>query len=390
MDRRCFVRVLSGVAAATFSGVRDTLGAPRRVGIVGGGIIGSSIAYHLARRGADVTLFEKAEPASGATANSFAWVNATFSKKPHHYHLLNRLGALGYRHLEAELGGDLRVRWGGSIEWYASSERARWLREQVELHQAWGYPTRLIEPEEFEKLEKNLEPGEVLAASWSEEEGSLDPVKTTQTLVDHARRAGARIVYPCEVENVDVKWGRLRGVTTSQGSFAVDVLVIAAGVETPAIAAKVGLEVPLVDSPGVLAHTRPASPLIERVVLSPGAHMKQHLDGRVVAGMGFGAAPVTEASREEGERILASGRTYLPGLSELELERVTLGWRPLPRDGYPIVGFSAGAPDIYLAVMHSGVTLTPIVGRLAAIEILDGVDVDLLSSYRLARFDKRA
>ena len=114
--------------------------------------------------------------------------------------------------------------------------------------------------------------------------------------------------------------------------------------------------------------------------------MKQKFDGRLVAGMGFGATPVTEATDEEGEKILASGKTYLPGLEQLELERVTLGFRPLPKDGHPILGFPEGAPDVYLTVMHSGVTLCPVVGRLAAIEILDGVNVELLEHYRYERF----
>jgi glycine/D-amino acid oxidase-like deaminating enzyme len=151
----------------------------------------------------------------------------------------------------------------------------------------------------------------------------------------------------------------------------------------------VGVDVPLVESPGVLAHTQPASLLVERVVLSPGAHVKQKLDGRIVAGMGFGAAPSSVGTEEEGERVLEAGRAYVPGLAKLSLERVTLGFRPLPKDGYPLVGFPEGAPGVYLAVMHSGVTLSPIIGRLAALEILDGVEVELLSSYRHSRFDSK-
>jgi glycine/D-amino acid oxidase-like deaminating enzyme len=370
--------------------MRRGLTAPRRVGIVGGGILGSSICYHLARRGAAVTLFEKLRPASGATANSFAWINATFAKRPFHYFQLNHLGALGYRHLDEELDGALEVQWGGSLEWYSTAERARWLRQEVASHQRWGYPVRMIGVDEFKKLEKNVEPGEVLAASWSEEEGSLDPVLATEALLERAKSLGATVVYPAEVTGVDLRWGRLGGVRTSAGAFELDVLVLAAGVDTPRLASMAGIDVPLVESPGVLAHTKPADRLIERVVLSPGAHMKQKPDGRIVAGMGFGAAPSTEETREEGERVLASGRKYLPGLAKLELERVTRGFRPLPRDGYPVVGFASGAPDVYLTVTHSGVTLCPILGRLAAVEILDGVEVELLSPYRQSRFEKQA
>ncbi len=388
MNRRRFFQVFSGVAVAALP-ARWVPAALRRIGVVGGGIVGASIAYHLARRGAEVTLFEKTKPASGATANSFAWINATFSKKPRHYYQLNRLAALGYRHLERELGGDLEVQWGGSLEWYHEPERAKWLRQQVASHQSWGYPTRLVGMEEFRKLERNVEPGDVSAASWSEEEGDIDPVRAAEVLVDHARRQGARVVFPCEVTAIDQKWGNLTGVRTTAGDFELDVVVVAAGVDTAKVAAMVGIDVPLVESPGVLAHTKPGERVIDRVVLSPGAHMKQKLDGRLVAGMGFGAAPSNLGTEEEGQKVLEAGRKYLPALANLSLEKVTRGFRPLPKDGYPVIGFPEGAPGVYLAVMHSGVTLCPLVGRLAALEILDGVEVDLLASYRLSRFDSK-
>ena len=65
---------------------------------------------------------------------------------------------------------------------------------------------------------------------------------------------------------------------------------------------------------------------------------------------------------------------------------MTLGWRPLPADEFPIVGTAGSRSDVYLAVMHSGVTMSPLMGRLAAIEILDGVAAQPLEPYRLSRF----
>ena len=76
----------------------------------------------------------------------------------------------------------------------------------------------------------------------------------------------------------------------------------------------------------------------------------------------------------------------LPGLERLGVEKMTQGFRPLPADGFPIVGFAPGRRDVYLAVMHSGVTLGALVGRLAATEMLDGVEAEPLTPYRLERF----
>lgn len=170
--------------------------------------------------------------------------------------------------------------------------------------------------------------------------------------------------------------------------LAADVIVVAAGVDTPRVAHMAGLSVPLKDSPGPLAHTTPLDRAVQRVVVGPGAHMKQQLDGRVVTGTSFGPSAITETSAEQGVRILSSSARFLPGLARAELEQVTLGWRPLPQDNYPIVGFASGAPQVYLAVMHSGVTLAPLVGRLVSMELLDDVRVELFEPYRLERFSE--
>jgi len=77
---------------------------------------------------------------------------------------------------------------------------------------------------------------------------------------------------------------------------------------------------------------------------------------------------------------------FLPGMKGAPLERVTLGWRVMPRDEYPIIGFADACPNLYVAAMHSGITLAPLVGQFAAPEILDGARIELLQPYRPAGF----
>jgi glycine/D-amino acid oxidase-like deaminating enzyme len=134
-------------------------------------------------------------------------------------------------------------------------------------------------------------------------------------------------------------------------------------------------------------HTPPQPRLLERVVLSPLAHMKQKRDGRIVTGSGFGGSPTTQADRAAGEKFLKTASQVLPEFAKMDVEKVTLGWRPLPQDEFPIVGFPPNRRDVYITVMDSGVTLSPLIARLASIEILDGVDVEPLATYRLARFN---
>jgi glycine/D-amino acid oxidase-like deaminating enzyme len=385
MKRREFIETCAGLAvSACFPG--QVIAAASRVVIVGGGIIGASIAYHLARRGAQVALLEKLRPACGATEKSFAWLNATFSKQPREYFNLNLLGMHGWRRLELELPGELAIQWGGSVEWYPAGAEAEELRREVPRHQSWGYATHFVDEAEFHRLMPAVTPGPIASASFSEQEGTLDPVQAVSVLLSAAKQAGAMVHYPCEVTGIELFGGRVRGVETACGRFESDALVLAAGVDTPRLAALAGIKVPLKDSPGVFAHTVPRPRLLERVALGPGAVIKQGPDGRIITGTSFAGTEGTDATRTRGEQLLREAGRFLPGLKDAGVDNMTLGWRVMPKDEFPIVGFADRCPNLYIAAMHSGVTLAPIVGQLVALEILDGARVDLLSPYRLSRF----
>jgi len=142
----------------------------------------------------------------------------------------------------------------------------------------------------------------------------------------------------------------------------------------------------LKESPGLLAHTAPAPRMLERLAFAPGANIKQNPDGRIVTGSDFGSASTLDTSKEFGEKLLEKARRFLPRIKEARLETVTLGHRVLPKDDHPIVGFVKSCPNLYVAAMHSGVTLSPLIGQVAAAEILDGTSVDLLKDYRPSRF----
>lgn len=385
MDRRRFIELSAGISVAALAPA-SAWSAPQHVVVVGGGILGASIAYHLARRGARVTLCEKAHPAAGATGKSFAWINATFSKQPRHYHDLNVLGMEGWRQLEGEFSGDLQIQWGGCVEWYPPGRKAGQLREEVARLREWGYVAHTVDLVEFRQLLPFILPGPFAAASYSEREGTLDPVRTTQTILAKAKQLGAQVLYPCEAGKLMLTGGRVEALETTHGMMKLDALVLASGVDTPRLAAMAGVKVPLKESPGVLAHTKPLAPLVDRVALGPEAHLKQNPDGRVVTGSDFGGSPVTDTSRKFGEKLVERAARYLPELARLDLDEVTLGWRVMPLDEYPILGFANACPNLYIAATHSGVTLAPAVGQFAAAEILEGARVEMLAPYRPSRF----
>lgn len=380
MHRRTVLELFAGLAVA---GVPSLAQAPRRVVVAGGGIIGANIAYQLVTRGAEVTLVERAQPGAGATANSFAWINA--KKRPRDYFNLSRMGLQAWRQLDREFSGTLPLVWGGSVEWRADDTRGAELRAQIRDFRQWGYGVREIDAAGLRALEPRLVPGPLVAAAHWEDEAHIDPVGVTGMVVKKAQMNGARVEYPAEVTALELAGGRLRAVRTTKGDIEADVLVVACGTDTPRVAAMAGVRVPLKDAPGVLVHVRPAARLIDRVALAPMGNIKQKPDGRIVTGSDF-ASGGGDTSREAGERHLQRMASVLPELGKATVEKMTRGFRPMPADGFPIVGFAPGRPDVYVAVMHSGVTLGPLVGRLAATEILDGVRVDSLAAYRLERF----
>lgn len=387
MHRRHFVRLagLTAGALATRS-LRLSARAPQKIVVIGGGIMGASIAYHLAKRGAAVTLLEKKAPATGATANSFAWINAG-SKRPRGYYELNHLGMAGWRRLQGELGpSTLVVQWGGTVQWQDAPERAEAFRKAVLAQQAWGYNTHLVDVPEMRRLVPALEPGPVSAASFCEEEGTVDPVGATTLLLQAAASHGAVVRHPAEVTGLDLAGATVRGVKVGSETIAADAVVIATGVDMPSLGRMLGVDVPMEESPGLLAHTRPHARLVDRVLVAPGATLKQLPNGEIVAGVDFGGSPSRDTSPAMGRKLLEGASRFVPRLKDATLDRVTLGFRVLPADGQPVIGRVTSRPNVYLAAMHSGITLSPAVGQLATLELLDQVDVEILRPYRLDRF----
>jgi glycine/D-amino acid oxidase-like deaminating enzyme len=385
VNRRKIIQLLGGATLASYTRGLHAAAADRVV-VVGAGIMGASIGYHMAKRGAQVIILERDRPVAGASRNSFAWLNAG-SKAPRTYYELNMLGMLGWRRLNLEIGPTLPIQWGGSVQWTDQQELAESYRRGIQDQQREGYSVRLVDGDEIKQLLPKTEPGTIAAASFADQEGTLDPVGATEALLDKAKSFGATLRYPCEVTGLEIIAGQVRGVKTTQGTIEADKVVLAAGNGIPLLASAASLSVPLIESPGVLAHTVPLPRLLTRVAISNRATLKQNPDGRIVTGTDFGGTPGVQATREEGEKLLVAAAKYLPSLKASQLDFVTLGHRVLPKDGHPMIGASKIYSNVYVVATHSGMTLAPIFGQLAAIEVLDGARIDLLELFRPERFD---
>ena len=398
MNRRLLLKL---IAAATVAGCGPRGSATKnlRIVVAGAGIVGASIAYHLAKTGASVTVIDKKAPASHASRSTFAWINATWAKTPRNYHSLSQDSVSNWKDLHRSL--DLPVRWGGSLEWYVEEERQEKLAGQILEQLAWGERARMVDADELAVLEPNVDFGGATRAAFSENDGTVDPILATRQLLKAAEGLGATVQYPCELTGVSLQKDRLVAVETSLGPLEADKLVLATGAAPEAGLRFAESDIPQLSRPGVIVTTKPMPRCINRIIAAPGIHMHQRDDGRLVVGEQEGAPqneahalrlngrpndfPEQEIADQHAARMFEVAKRFAPCTAGAEIESVHIGWRPLPIDGHPVLGASPARPDVYLAVMHSGVTLAPIVGQLAAHELTEGDAVARLEEFRPGR-----
>lgn len=398
MDRRTLLKLLS-ISALAGCGDHSTKAKNLRVVIAGAGIVGASIAYHLAKSGVSVTVIDSRGPATHASRGTFAWINATWAKQPRHYHQFNQDGLANWKDLQQLL--NLRVRWGGSLEWFDNETRQEQLSIQIAEQIAWGEPARMIHESEIAKLEPNLKIESGLYAAYSPNDGAVDPVLATKKLLKAAEGFGATVVYPCELIGTSISSGRLISVETTTGTFKADKLVLATGAASELPKSVAGIDIPQRSTPGIIAITKPMPRLLNRIIVAPGIHMHQRDDGRIILGEQEGA-PKNEAhtlrlkgrpnafpedifAQQHGSRMLNIAKQFIPEILDAVIDNVYIGWRPLPIDGHPVLGVNPDRSDVYLAIMHSGVSLAPIVGQLTAHELIEGVNIKQLQQYRPTR-----
>ena len=367
----------------------------KKVVIVGAGIIGATLGYHLSRRkGITVTLLERDVPGAGASGHSFAWANA-FGKDPRDYHTLNRRSLDMWYRLAHHLDTDIGIRYGGEMRWENNPQRATQLRERIQQIQAWGYPCRLITSDEMLALEPHLHPGTVLAASFSEADIHIETDTFIDVCLQRAAEAGAVVHAQTSVTGFVIRNESIAAVKTTHGEFSCDVVVLASGVQTTELASLARVDIPQQHSPGIVIKTTPCAEVLHNVAVihAPSAdenhqhlHLRQLTDGSLRIGQGTQEGINRDDSQQHADALLARAKTYLPAIADAKAIPTPVGYRPMPLDGFPVLGFTASVPNLYITLMHSGVTLAPLVGEMATLEIVNDVRVDRFVPYRPERF----
>jgi glycine/D-amino acid oxidase-like deaminating enzyme len=367
----------------------------KKVVIVGAGIIGASLGYHLSQRDdIAVTLLERDTPGAGASGHSFAWANA-FGKDPREYHTLNRRSLDMWYRLAHQLDADIGIHYGGEMRWERDPQRATQLRQRIQQIQAWGYPCRLITRDEMLALEPHLQPDTVLAASLSEADIHIETDAFIDVCLQRACGAGAVVHSQTEVTGFVVRNGSVTAVKTVDAEFPCDVVVLASGVQTTALASLAEAYIPQQRSPGIVIKTTPCDKVLHNVAIihAPPTdekhqylHLRQLVDGSLRIGQGTQEGINRDDSQQHADALLARAKVYLPAIADAEAIPTPVGYRPMPLDGFPVLGFTESVQNLYIALMHSGVTLAPLVGEMATLEIADDARVDWFVPYRPERF----
>jgi glycine/D-amino acid oxidase-like deaminating enzyme len=359
-----------------------------RIVVVGAGCVGANVAYRLAERGATVIVLEAGTPGGGTSSASFAWTNS-FNKTPRDYHDLNVASMEEHGTLAKELGGGAWLHQDGALAWEDAPAPLQRLELAVERLTGWGYAVERISPREARELEPDLNiAAHVAHVIWTPGEGYVEAVPFIAALLAQASRRGASIRSGERVTGVIRAGHRVGGVTTAGGArFEADLVVDCAGVATDDVARLAGIDIQLGRVPGRLIYTSPVATTLRRPIHGPGVHFRPDGGGRIVLAEGAHDHDWNETGEPwPAERSLAAVAAHLPALVGARVEATRIGVRPMPRDEKPMVGAIPGLDGFYVVVSHSGVTLGPLWGRIAAAELLDGIVDPRLDPYRPARF----
>ncbi|HYO00233.1 MAG TPA: FAD-dependent oxidoreductase [Actinomycetota bacterium] len=371
--------------------------------VVGGGVIGCSVASELARLGADVMLLESREIAHGASGRNHGLV---FYPQNPLTDPLYRLSHSMYRELAAstELNISLDEDPLGFIILVSTEDQ--WAAAEIEAQACatGGVRVERMDREQLRAAEPNV--ADDTLGGWFIEDGyRLDPRALTMALALGARARGAEVRTHVDVKQILVKDGKATGVVCDDGIVSVDSVVLAGGPWTPKLARSAGVDLPMSGARGWLMLVTPQGHICNHLLESSGWHLMAGDPGPgVITAGGYGEGRLPEPDiglliqpSANGNLLLGGSRipslrqdpegsevaqmiarkavAAVPALAGAEVREVWSGVRPMSRDGLPILGWAPEVEGLFIATGHGGqgVMLGAGSGRLVA-EMITGAE----------------
>ncbi|MFN7995233.1 MAG: FAD-dependent oxidoreductase [Bryobacteraceae bacterium] len=367
--------------------------------IVGGGIVGSSVAWHLTQSGCRnvVVLERETQQGLGSTGKSMGGVRAQFATDVNIRMSLYSIPV--FAAFEEITGHPSGYKSHGYLFVATSQAHLEYLKRNLERQVALGLKdVELIGPDEVVRRIPQIRSDDVLGGSFCATDGFVDPYSVMKGFMAAACDRGAALVRGAEVTGIDVDARGVSGVRTNKGDFASRVVVNAAGAWAAGVASMAGVDLPVVPLRRMLVPTEPFEGIPERcpmvIDMSNGFHFRPEGVGLLMAWNDPEETPGYRTSVDPAfvEKILTRAVDRVPCFENLQVnpKKAWAGLYEVSPDHHAIIGPAPGVPGLFFANGFSGhgVMHSPATGRLTADLVLRGaselLDADALSADRFA------
>ncbi len=366
--------------------------------IIGGGIHGASLAFHLGQRGLKTLVLEKNVLGSGATGRSSGMVRMHYDLEPE-----SRLAWESFqyfRNWNERIGGDAGFTRTGFIQLVPKKDEKA-LRGNVAMHQNIGIPSLLLTPDDVKRLAPHFQADDFTVAAYEPESGYADPNAAAASLIDTAKKLGARLIQDCVVTGIQLASDKVTGVSTTKGDFSAPIIVNAAGAWAQSIAAMAGVMLPVntwrhdvmyVRNPQQISGNYPS--VIDNI---HSLYFRPETGGLTLVGLEddnpIGESPEGYTDRAQPgfvERAIDRICKRIPAMEEGELHSDNGGYDGISPDQRAILG-QIGPEGFYAQCGFSGTgfKIAPAVGLCMAELIVDGeaktVNITPFDPNRFAR-----
>ena len=378
--------------------------------VVGGGIIGCSVAWQLAKRKQRVLVIERTDVASGSAGATDGFVGC-YTKKPGPQLDLAIKSVQMFDTLQEELGEDIAYQRGaGGMQPVEDQTQWDMLEKTAQLQQQHGLDVRMISAQEAHKIVPGLST-DIHGALYCPDAGKVNPMNLSFAYCRAARKYGAEFMNRTLVTGFLIEDGRVRGIQTEKGIFYADVIFNACGSCAGKLAGLAVLDMPIKPRKGQLAVTEPIGPYLtatvqcalynvikfrpetikDQTVLKLGSSLsieQQESGGLIIGGTREFVDYEGENTFEAIETMMKRAIRFFPALKDVSIIRFFSGFRPYTPDGLSLLGEVKTLPGFYMAAGHEGdgIALAPITGKLVAELIVTGKTSYDISDFSPNRF----